>query len=88
MEDILYFSGFLATSLMVISPLVQLKATFTRKTVQGLSLAMLVCLVIGCFIMGLRIFLTTKDLPLLLSYGFNTLFVSINIFLYFKYKNN
>jgi uncharacterized protein with PQ loop repeat len=88
MESLLLdWSGYLAAILMVISPVVQLVETQQKKTVKGLSLWMLVTLFIGCLIMGIRILLTSNDIPLLLNYGFNVIIVGWNIWLFYLYRN-
>jgi uncharacterized protein with PQ loop repeat len=86
METFLFISGIVAAVLMVISPSTQLVATLKRKTVTGLSIWMLLTLCVGCLIMGSRILVTTKDIPLLISYWFNFIIVGCNIILYFKYN--
>lgn len=85
MEIGLYMSGLIAAILMVLSPFVQLAETYQRKTVAGLSLWMLVTLFLGCLIMGIRVVLTTQDIPLILNYAFNVIIVGINIIFYYLY---
>lgn len=83
---LLDWSGYLAAFLMIISPVVQLIETQQKKTIKGLSLWMLVTLFIGCLLMGIRVFLTSNDIPLLLNYGFNVIIVGWNIWLFYLYR--
>lgn len=88
MEVFLYACGFIAAILMVISPFVQLVETYQKKTVEGLSLWMLITLFIGCFLMGLRVAITTHDIPLLLNYVANVVIVGVNIWFFFIYRKS
>jgi uncharacterized protein with PQ loop repeat len=79
--------GHIGLVLLAFSSLPQLVKTFKSKDVSGVSPTMLLCWSMGCFSMGLYVFLTTAQTILLLNYGFNTIIVGITTCLYFKYRN-
>lgn len=79
--------GHFGALLLSISSAPQLYTTFKTKDTTGLSLNMLLLWGFGCLFMGLYVFYTTAQLPLLINYVFNTTLVFTNIVLYFKYKS-
>lgn len=80
--------GHLGAFLLSLSSAPQLITTYRTKDVTGLSLNMLLLWGFGCALMGIYVLFTTKQLPLLINYAFNTALVFSNIVLYLKYKGN
>lgn len=78
--------GHLGALLLSFSSAPQLYTTIKTKDTTGLSLNMLLLWGFGCALMGIYVFYTSGQLPLLINYGFNTALVFTNIVLYFKYK--
>ncbi len=78
--------GHLGALLLSLSSAPQLYKTFKTKDTTGLSLNMLLLWGFGCLFMGIYVFYTSSQLPLLINYAFNTALVFMNIILYFKYR--
>lgn len=78
--------GHLGALLLSFSSAPQLYTTFKTKNTSGLSLNMLLLWGFGCALMGAYVYETSKQIPLLINYGFNTTLVFTNVFLYFKYR--
>lgn len=78
--------GHIGALLLSFSSAPQLYKTFKTKDISGLSLNMLLLWGFGCALMGIYVLGTSRQLPLLLNYAFNTTLVFLNIVLYFKYK--
>ena len=80
------FVGHLGALLLSLSSAPQLYKTFMTKDTTGLSLNMLLLWGVGCALMGIYVFYTSAQIPLLINYTFNTALVFTNILLYFKYR--
>ena len=78
--------GYVATILMIISPVPQLWETYRTKSIEGLSISMLLTLLSGCILMAIYISFTSQSVPLLLNYGVSTIILTLNVYLYYKYK--
>ena len=78
--------GHLGAVLLSLSSAPQLYKTYKTKDITGLSLNMLLLWAFGCAFMGIYVVYTTRQIPLLINYAFNTTLVFSNIVLYFKYK--
>lgn len=78
--------GHLGAFLLSLSSAPQLYKTYKTKDIAGLSLNMLLLWGFGCAFMGVYVLYTSRQLPLLINYAFNTTLVFSNIVLYFKYK--
>lgn len=78
--------GHLGAVLLSLSSAPQLYKTYKTKDIAGLSLNMLLLWAFGCAFMGIYVVYTTRQMPLLINYAFNTTLVFSNIVLYFKYK--
>lgn len=81
-------AGHIGAILLAFSSAPQLITTLRKKDVTGLSLVTLLLWGFGCSFMGIYVFFTTAQVPLLFNYSFNTALVFTNIFLYFKYKKS
>jgi uncharacterized protein with PQ loop repeat len=80
--------GHLGAFLLSLSSAPQLYTTLKTKNTSGLSLNMLLLWGFGCAFMGMYVYGTSRQIPLLINYGFNTALVFTNIILYFKYRRN
>lgn len=78
--------GHVGAFLLSLSSAPQLIKTFKTKNTEGLSLNMLLLWGFGCALMGVYVWYTSKQLPLLINYAFNTTLVFTNIYLYLKYR--
>lgn len=78
--------GFVGSTFLILSSVPQAIHTFKTKNVSGLSLGTLLFWFFGVILMGIYVLGTNHSMPLLLNYGFNTLIVGVNLYLYFKYK--
>jgi len=78
--------GHIGAILLAFSSAPQLITTLRKKDVTGLSLVTLLLWGFGCAFMGIYVFFTTAQAPLLFNYTFNTMLVGTNILLYLKYK--
>jgi MtN3 and saliva related transmembrane protein len=78
--------GHLGAVLLSLSSAPQLYKTYKTKDITGLSLNMLLLWAFGCAFMGIYVVYTSRQMPLLINYAFNTTLVFSNIVLYFKYK--
>jgi uncharacterized protein with PQ loop repeat len=80
------FLGFIASTSLILSSVPQLLCTLRKKDVSGLSLGTLMFWFWGVILMGIYVALTTKQMPLLINYAFNSVVVGLNLILFFKYK--
>jgi uncharacterized protein with PQ loop repeat len=80
------FLGFIASVLLILSSVPQLICTLRKRDVSGLSLGTLLFWFWGVVLMGIYVYLTSKQMPLLLNYGFNSVVVGINVIFFFKYR--
>jgi len=78
--------GHIGSFFLMICGIPQLYKTIITKDVTGLSATTLVLWGTGCVLTGLYVYNTSAQLPLLINYGFNSLVVGINTFLYFLHK--
>lgn len=78
--------GYIATIINTVSVLPQIVKTYKSKDVSSLSLSFLLYWVIGCGLFLIYTLLTDGTLPVILSYALNTVFPSILIVLYLKYR--
>lgn len=78
--------GHIGALLLSFSSAPQLYKTFKTKDITGLSLPMLLLWGFGCAFMGVYVLCTTRQMPLLINYTFNTTLVFSNIVLYLLYK--
>lgn len=79
--------GHIGALLLSFSAAPQLYKTFRTRDITGLSLPMLLLWGFGCGFMGVYVILTTRQIPLVINYAFNTTLVFSNILLYFLYKD-
>jgi MtN3 and saliva related transmembrane protein len=78
--------GFIATIILAVSSLPQVYTTFKEKTTQGLSLTMILMWTIGCLLMLVYVYLTTKQIPLMINYSFVSVINCVLLIAYYKYR--
>ena len=78
--------GHIGSTFLILCGLPQLYRTIVTKDVDSLSPVSLIFWSFGCIMIGIYVFMTTAQGPLLINYGFNAVISGTTAALYFLYK--